>query len=207
MTSRLEIFGSEQSLSDPCVYRLFEKCSNAKLKMIVIAYAGDLIAAEKANDADELRKHLHDPFTTKTLGELKRYNSCLLLADWKRGVPRTLQNATIDKLLDQFGITSSSPLSICSSFPLRARGPEEEGFDGRYREVTGRLLWIANMSRSNISNAVRKSCATLMTLESVTEKRPRKLSTTSRAQGILGSRSAEMPPTSYKPLRFRRAPP
>lgn len=38
MFSQIESFGFEQSLSDPCVYRLFEKGSNTGLKVIVTAW-------------------------------------------------------------------------------------------------------------------------------------------------------------------------
>lgn len=66
----------------------------------------------------------------------------------------TSQSATIDKLLDRFGITSSSPLPARSSNILRARAPEEERFEGRYREAVGGLLCIVNMSRPDVSNAI-----------------------------------------------------
>lgn len=65
MSPEPESFGFEQSLSDPCVYRLFEQDSNENPKMIVTAHVDDLIVAGKANDFEELRKYVYTSFLTK----------------------------------------------------------------------------------------------------------------------------------------------
>lgn len=76
-----------------------------------------------------------------------------LSRDLKRGRLNLSQSATIDKLPDRFGITSSNPLTACCSTLLGVRGPEEARFEGRYLEAVGVRLWIANISKPDISNA------------------------------------------------------
>lgn len=49
-TLKLESFRFEQSLSDSCIFRLFEEGSKGKLKMVIIAYSvDDLIVAGTMN--------------------------------------------------------------------------------------------------------------------------------------------------------------
>lgn len=109
------------------------------------------------NGAKKLRKHLNNACPTKNRSGLTHYNGLSPLPrDWERGLVEILRPAMIDKLLDHFDITSSSPLPASCSTPLGARGPEEKSFEGRYREAVRSLLQIAVMSRPDTSNAVEQ---------------------------------------------------
>lgn len=109
---------------------MFENGWNDILRVLAIAYVDDLIVAGETCDADELRKGLNNSFSTKNLGELALH-LLVVARDCERVTFKNSQTATIDKLLDQFGIMSSSPMPACYSISLRVRGPEEESFGGR----------------------------------------------------------------------------
>lgn len=65
-----------------------------------------------------------------------------------------MQSTTIDRPLDRFEISSTSPLPACSLTLLRVRGSEEENFEGKDRQAITCVLSMANMTRPNNSNAV-----------------------------------------------------
>ena len=58
-----------------------------------------------------------------------------------------------ESLVEMHGLTS---LPACTTIDLRSLSEEDEDATGKpFREVVGSLLWIANQSRPDISNAVR----------------------------------------------------
>lgn len=123
--------------------------------MAVVAHVGDLIVSGNVEHAETLRNFLKKYFPMNSLRELTNYTGCSISRDGDNRSPKVYQTATVDKMLDQFSITSPSPLPACSSTRLRAGGPDKM-FEGRYRQASGCLLWVANMSRPDISNAVRE---------------------------------------------------
>lgn len=116
-----------------------------------------MIFARRVNDVEELRKFLEKSFPTEDLSQGKHCKRCSLSKEWDRRVSEISQTATIDDLFYRFGtIASLSLLPACSSTPLRAKGPEGERFEERYREVVEGLVLIADMSRQDMLNAARE---------------------------------------------------
>lgn len=68
---------------------------------------------------------------------------------------KSLQSATIDKSLDGVGTRSSSPPPAAQAHSGQ-ENRKGKRYEGRYREAEESLPRITNMSRSNISNAVRE---------------------------------------------------
>ena len=64
--------------------------------------------------------------------------------------------AYIDQLLQRLAVTTTRPSLAAPSVALSPKQQEEEKCGKPYRELVGGLMWIANTSRPDISNAVRE---------------------------------------------------
>ena len=63
--------------------------------------------------------------------------------------------AFIEKILERFRITSGRSVPADPNVKLRPRRAEEPGGTWPFREAVGCLMWVCNMTRPDISNAVR----------------------------------------------------
>ncbi|CAM9112214.1 unnamed protein product, partial [Sphacelaria rigidula] len=128
----LKTLGLDQSLVDPCIYRLM---NGEKVKV--------LISAADFN--------LH--FPTKSLGELVLYAGCEYRHDLERGTLELSQTAYIQRILDRVSITrtAATPAYVSLSFKV----DEGEDFRGRYCEAVGSLMWLSSNARPDIADAVR----------------------------------------------------
>lgn len=61
------------------------------------------------------------------------------------------QTASIDKSVDHFEITSTSPVPACSFLGLKARQEGKEAYMERHREAVGGPFWPVNTTRPDIS--------------------------------------------------------
>lgn len=73
-----------------------------------------------------------------------------------RGTLKVTQIACIDRQVDTFDVSLSSPTPALTFASMRSRGKEEERLEGPYREAVGAGLprIISNSTRPDISNAV-----------------------------------------------------
>ena len=75
--------------------------------------------------------------------------------DREKGTLEISQTQFIRNVVDCFGITKTSPIPASPSLDLRYVSDEEPVVDANFREIVGSLMWIANQTRRDISNAVR----------------------------------------------------
>lgn len=66
------------------------------------------------------------------------------------------QEVRINKLLDRFNVTSTSPIPACPPTELRPRKGYEAETDEPFREAVDGLVWMANMTRWNTLTTVRE---------------------------------------------------
>ena len=74
--------------------------------------------------------------------------------DREKGTLEISQTQFIRTVVNRFGIAKTSPIPS-PSLDLRHVSDEEPAVDANFREIVGSLMWIANQTRPNISNAVR----------------------------------------------------
>ena len=155
LMSKLVGFGLERFATDPCVFRLMDS-DKKTVRMIVGVYVDDLVVTGEASSCKTLREYLNGFFPTKDLGCLSYYLGCEYDRDFQRGTLTITQTACIDRLVNKFDVKKTSPTPASSSVELRPRKGNEPKCTQAFREAVGGLMWIANATRPDISNAVRE---------------------------------------------------
>ena len=61
----------------------------------------------------------------------------------------------IRNVVNRFGVTKIRPMPASPSLDLRYVSDDEPAVDANFREIVGRLMWIANHTRPDMSNAMR----------------------------------------------------
>ena len=142
----------EQCLVDPCVFRLM--LNDAVVAMLVV-HVDDIKIAATKEVTDSVVADLNKRFPTKHLGEVTWYMGSEYRRDREKGTLEISQTQFIRNVVDRFGITKTSPIPASPSLDLRYVSDEEPVVDANFREIVGSLMWIANQTRPDISNAVR----------------------------------------------------
>ena len=156
LVSRLKGYGFEQCKADPCIFRLMDEESDS-VRMMLAAHVDDMVLACKgAKECESLRAFLSESFPTNNLGKLRYYTGCSFKRDKQRGTLTISQAACVNKLLERFNITTTSPIPASPSNYLRPREETEAETEEPFREAVGSLMWVANMTRPDILNAVRE---------------------------------------------------
>ena len=152
LSSTLVECGFEQCLVDPCVFRLM--LNDAVVAMLVV-HVDDIKIAATKEVTDSVVADLNKRFPTKHLGEVTWYMGSEYRRDREKGTLEISQTQFIRNVVDRFGITKTSPIPASPSLDLRYVSDEEPVVDANFREIVGSLMWIANQTRPDISNAVR----------------------------------------------------
>ena len=155
LVSTLRSLGFEQHPSEPCVLRLLDPKSN-DTKVMIAVHVDDMIVAGNKLDCDWLRSALSEAFPVNNLGPLNWYTGCAFERNRRRGTIKIHQTAFIDSIINRFSVTTTRSTPADPNIVLRAKEAEEETADQQYRRLVGCLMWAANMSRPDISNAVRE---------------------------------------------------
>ncbi|CAB1098486.1 unnamed protein product [Ectocarpus sp. CCAP 1310/34] len=124
------------------------------LGMIAIP-VDDILYAGIERLAKMVAEALGDSLPTKNLGEVRLFLGCAFVRDREAGTIEMSQESYIRSVLERFNVcrTSSIPASLANDYRSVM---EDEGAGGvPFREVVGSLMWIANQTRPDISNAVR----------------------------------------------------
>ena len=98
---------------------------------------------------------LNNKFPTNNLGELTWYTGCVFKRNWELGMFEITQKAFVESMLNRIGVNSSSDIPATPGVKLCPREEGEPKGDWPYREAVGSLMWLSNMTRPDISNAVR----------------------------------------------------
>ncbi|CAN0507162.1 unnamed protein product, partial [Discosporangium mesarthrocarpum] len=75
--------------------------------------------------------------------------------DRKAGKIKVTQTAYIDQICERFAVTTNSPIPATTSLKLLPLQDDEEECEEKFEALTGVLLWVANMTRPEISISVR----------------------------------------------------
>ena len=137
---------------DPCVFRLM--FNDVVVVMLVVRVDGIKIAAPK-EVTDPVVAELNTIFPTKHLGEITWYMGSEYRTDREKGTLDIPQTQFIRNVIEGFGITKTSPTPVSPSSDLRYVSDDEPAMDVDFREIVGCLMWIANQTPPDISNAVR----------------------------------------------------
>ena len=73
--------------------------------------------------------------------------------DREKGTLEISQTHFIGNVVESFGIPKTSPITASPSLDLRYVSDEEPVVDTNFREIVGSLMWIANQTKPDISNA------------------------------------------------------
>lgn len=160
LMSRFVASGFKQCESDPCIFRLTSLDRREVRLIIVGVYIDDLIGAGVIGETRccrELRAFPQRSFPTKDVGSLSYCVGCDYSRD--RSDEDTLkvnQTTCIDRLVESFGVTTTSPTHALTSMSLSPKQGKEETCKELFRKAVGRHTWIANATRPDIANTVRE---------------------------------------------------
>ena len=152
LVSDLKRIGFEQSLSDPCVLRFM--MGDEVMGMVAI-HVDDILYAGTKSLVKVVVEALGDSLPTKNLGEVKFFLGCAFIRDREAGTIEISQESYIRSVLESFNICRTSPIPASLANDNRSLMEDEGAGDVPFREVVGSLMWIANQTRPDISNAVR----------------------------------------------------
>ncbi|CAN0487023.1 unnamed protein product, partial [Discosporangium mesarthrocarpum] len=151
LTSTLKSFGFDRSMADHCLLRFLDGNENT---LLIATHVDDMIAVGSRQNCDALCKALSIEFPTNNLGPLSWYTGCAFKRNWESGTRNISQTAYIDQLCERFDVSFPSSLLAAPHQSILPRQEDEPQGSEKYRELIGSLLWLANMTRPDISNAV-----------------------------------------------------
>ena len=159
--AELEAKGFERSQADLCV---FWRVLREKAVVIVGVYVDDLLVASVTKrDGEQALKYLHSCFPNKDLGEASYYLECHISRDRDAETLKLDQHQYVQALAERFEITKTSAIpSAAGGKPLsQADGPQTHADVEKvrrisYREVVGALMWVATMTRLDLSFAAHQ---------------------------------------------------
>ena len=151
LTLALKKLGFQQCLADPCIFRL----RNGKdVKMVVGVHVDDMILVSAEKDSLWLQEKLSDFFPVKHLGELTWYMGCSFVRDMQEGSLSISQKNFATAVVERFGVTTEFDTPSSTSVELLPRSEDEARTTEPYREAVGSLMWLANTTRPDLSQAV-----------------------------------------------------
>ena len=159
--AELEAKGFERSQADPCVFR---RVLRGKVVVIIVVYVDDLLMASTTKrDDEQALKYFHFYFRIKDLGDASYYLGCHTSRDRGAGTLKLDQPQHVQDVAERFGITKTSAISSATvGKPLsKADGPQTHDNDKEmrrisYREAVRALIWVATMTRSDLSFAAHQ---------------------------------------------------
>ncbi|CAN0066305.1 unnamed protein product [Sphacelaria rigidula] len=146
----LDGLGFEQSLIDPCVFRLMD---GEEVRILIVVHVDDMFVVGAESVCNKMTEDLNTHFPTKNLGELVWYAGCEYKHDLEKGALKLSQTAYTQRILERLSIkrTAETPAFVFSDFKVG----QGENFEGRYRETVGSLVWLSINTRPDIADAVR----------------------------------------------------
>ena len=139
-------------MTDVCVFRLIE---DGRVIITAVVYADVIFAVGQNERCDRLCLDLERNIPVKNLGDLKRYGGYRYSRDRKRSTLTISQQSFAEEFVKRFRVTSvqSVPLKVGDKLEEFDEAGETESWP--FREFVGGLMWLAILTRPDISNAVR----------------------------------------------------
>ena len=163
--------GFHRSAADPCLFlrRLSpaEEAGSGPQYIAVGVYVDDmLIMAPSVAVVAAFKAQLAERFPVKDLGPVGRVLGLDVSRDRVAGIMRVAQPATVEALLADFGMAAAPPaltpversvsLSEADCPQTQAEIKDMAPLEARYRELVGRLGFVAGMTRPDICFRVRQ---------------------------------------------------
>ena len=117
----VSMYGMEQFMTDPCVFRLIRA---GKLALILAVHVDDMAVAGTRVEVNKLLVTLNKDFETNDLGELYFFTGCIITQDTEKGLASISQKMFIETLVRRFDVTTTSPYaaSLCANLGARVEG-------------------------------------------------------------------------------------
>ena len=151
LSSTLVECGFEQCLVDPCVLRLMVA---GDVVAMLVSHVDDIKITATEKVTEVVLSALYQRFPTKHLGKVAWYMGSECKRDRGKGSLEISQTQFIQRVLNRFRVSKSSPIPATPSLDLTHVSEKETVVDVRFREIVGSLMWIANQTRLDIANAV-----------------------------------------------------
>jgi len=158
LAQSLRELGLTQLESDPCMFVKF----NGEHFCLVATFVDDLIFFSTKQDmSDEVKTGLMTKFEINYEGKVSSYTGVHIERDIDGAFYWNQENA-IDELLKEYGLTECKPADIPLPLNFIRREPSPDQLNQgkllfpKYRNLVGSLLFVANTSRPDISNACRE---------------------------------------------------
>ena len=90
------------------------------------------------------------------LGELRWYVGCRFKRERVAGTVKISQQTSAEKIVAKFGVTRGMPTPMVVGLRLDEFDQEEAEVEEPFRSLVGHLMWLANQTRPDILNTVRR---------------------------------------------------
>lgn len=154
LNSALLNIGLTRSKIDPCLYYLV----NHSTMIFIAVWVDDfLIFTSSTITRKEIEEKLKAQFSMKDLGDVKQCIGMSISRNRKTGVILLDQEKYINMMLERFGMSECkpvrTPIEVNEKFE---KNSEDRDIDIPYREAVGCLIYLAHVSRPDITFAVSK---------------------------------------------------
>ena len=148
--------GFERSQADSCVFR---RKYLGKVVVIIVVYVDDLLVlSETKKDEHQALEDHRSSFPIENLGEILYYLRCHIALDRKATTVMFDQQRYAQTVPERLEIRKTSVIPVFTGrAPLsKADGPQNDAEIAEmcgipYSEVVGALMWVANMTRSDLA--------------------------------------------------------
>ena len=120
-----------------------------------VVHVDDIFAVGQKERHDRLCADLNRTIPVKNLGDLKWYGGCRYSKGLKRGILTISQQSFAEDLVKKFCVASVQSVPLRVGVKLEEFDEDEETESWPFRELVGGLMWLAILTRPDISNAVR----------------------------------------------------
>ena len=142
--------GLEPSTSDPCLYVSHDG------NLMIALYVDDLLIAGKNPDViKRFKKAIQERFKMKDLGELRWMLGMEVIRNRRKRTIEINQTAYMQSVLERFGMENCKAVSTPMVGALSRSTEEKKGFDTEYAKLVGSVLYLAMITRPDISYAVQ----------------------------------------------------
>ena len=115
----------------------------------------DIFAVDRKERCDRFCEDLNHLVPINNLGELRWYAGCHSSRDKVAGLLTISQMSFTEKTVNQFDMTAGRNTPLSTDVILEEFDENEPNGVWPFSELVGSLMWLANQTRPDISNAVR----------------------------------------------------
>ena len=144
--------GFVQSVNDSCIYTFVD---NGHIVLLALYVDDIILCSNSENLLEQVKLILSNKYKLKDLGQLKNFLG-IQIEQTKKGI-QIHQKDYINKLLNKFGLSecNATKLPAQVNYKLQNREESESSFNiTDYKSAIGSLLYLAGMTRPDISFAV-----------------------------------------------------